>query len=410
MKDGVSLLGAGEKTGLLCVGAPAVSAGSGVGADTVISGFTIANGDKGIYCRDGASPTIVNNHFEGNTYGVLCEDGASPTIASNSFEGGLYGIVCADSSPAIINSTISKNKSGIQCYSSSPTIANVTIYGLFEYGIWTDGASSPTITNCIVRESGYADLVNCAATYSNIGTAGQDVGVGNINADPLFVDDFRLRAGSPCIDTGTPDGAPATDKDGVARPFGGGYDMGAYESRWCTFRYVALAGGSIEGNATQVVAHGGSGTTVTAKPAAGHHFVGWSDGVLTAARADTGVTADATYTAAFARVLAAASITRTPDRSSVTLTRKRGTARFTLSAVIKGWGGEAIAGHRVYLQSSRTGERWSNTYGITTTATGKASKAFRIATKRVRYYRWYVPARSEVCLMTYSGVTKVTVR
>ncbi|MBI4559218.1 MAG: right-handed parallel beta-helix repeat-containing protein [Candidatus Hydrogenedentes bacterium] len=58
-------------------------------------------------------------------------------------------------------------------------------------------------------------------------------GPGNIDSNPLFVDtvneDFRLQAGSPAIDTGTLEGAPATDIRGVPRPQGAGVDMGAYE-------------------------------------------------------------------------------------------------------------------------------------------------------------------------------------
>lgn len=49
----------------------------------------------------------------------------------------------------------------------------------------------------------------------------------------LFVDpaggDFHLREGSPAIDSGTPLPAVLTDLDGNPRPFGNGYDVGAYE-------------------------------------------------------------------------------------------------------------------------------------------------------------------------------------
>ena len=51
--------------------------------------------------------------------------------------------------------------------------------------------------------------------------------------DPEFVDsssrDYHLSSASPCIDTGTSNGAPNTDYDGVTRPQGQGYDVGAYE-------------------------------------------------------------------------------------------------------------------------------------------------------------------------------------
>lgn len=69
-----------------------------------------------------------------------------------------------------------------------------------------------------------------------------------------------------------------------------------------TLAYAADAGGSIEGSTTQVVLAGSDGTTVTAVPAAGYRFAGWSDGVTTAARADRGVAAAIAATATFSLV------------------------------------------------------------------------------------------------------------
>jgi hypothetical protein len=70
--------------------------------------------------------------------------------------------------------------------------------------------------------------------YSDI--EGGWTGTGNIDADPLFVDaaygDYHLRVGSPCIDAGTPVGAPMHDLEGTSRD--AAPDMGAYE--WTGFR------------------------------------------------------------------------------------------------------------------------------------------------------------------------------
>jgi predicted outer membrane repeat protein len=109
------------------------------------------------------------------------------------------------------------------------------------------------MTNCILRDGGGEiwnnDGSEITITYSDVqdGWAGE----GNIDAEPLFVEpgywdengvwvegDYRLRAGSPCIDAGK-DAEVYTDIEGNVRPFdfpgadnNGGlpdFDMGAYE-------------------------------------------------------------------------------------------------------------------------------------------------------------------------------------
>ncbi|MEI6039866.1 MAG: InlB B-repeat-containing protein [Candidatus Berkelbacteria bacterium] len=67
-----------------------------------------------------------------------------------------------------------------------------------------------------------------------------------------------------------------------------------------TLTYSAGANGSITGITPQTVNYGGNGSQVTAVPSAHYHFVSWSDGVLTAARTDSNITADVTVTATFA--------------------------------------------------------------------------------------------------------------
>ena len=177
-----------------------------------------------------------------------------------------------------------------------------------------------------------------------------------------------------------------------------------------TLKYAPGAGGTLTGVTSQTVEYDGSGTPVTARPSTGYRFVRWSDGRTANPRTDSGVKADKNVTAQFEKVITAASIARTPNKSTVTYTRRKGVAKFTLSAVIKGWGGKAVAGHNVYLQTSKNGRTWSSTYKLKTSPLGKASKTLSIKTTLMRHYRWYVPAKSQVCLKTYSKSTKVTVK
>lgn len=73
-----------------------------------------------------------------------------------------------------------------------------------------------TVVGCIVRGNCELELDLATAGYSDV--KGGWPGAGNFDAEPLFVDapggDYHLRAGSPCIDAGSPlaldpDGTPA---------------------------------------------------------------------------------------------------------------------------------------------------------------------------------------------------------
>jgi len=70
-----------------------------------------------------------------------------------------------------------------------------------------------------------------------------------------------------------------------------------------TLTYNAGTGGTISGTTPQTVNHGSNGSQVTAVPNGGYIFVNWSDGVTTASRTDTSITANKTVTANFTAIL-----------------------------------------------------------------------------------------------------------
>ena len=235
-----------------------------------------AGSGGGIYCSGSSFPSITDCIITSNTAsyyhggGIYCSYSSSPSITSCTItknsapnEGG--GIYCSSSSPSITDCIITSNTAsyggGIYCSFSSSPITNCTIVGNTAShggGIYCYGGSSLSITNCTItgNSAGSGGGIYCSfssspfitntilyfnpaneisgtgtpnVTYSNI--MGGWEGDGNIDEDPQFVEggDLHLTERSPCIDAGTPDGAPDHDIDGNPRPYGAGYDMGAYE-------------------------------------------------------------------------------------------------------------------------------------------------------------------------------------
>ena len=180
---------------------------------------------------------------------------------------GLYLIRSNDYKCSITNSLFANNMSmhfggGLAISDSSPEMSNLTVVGNHSVGVNCGGIffyqySSPVVRNCIVYgntnevplqepvqmwcwtyENEVPKFFNCLIQYGLENISGNDlihVYENNLDTDPLFVDaenaDFRLREGSPCINSGYTrlDDLSAFDMDGHARVCGGIIDLGAYE-------------------------------------------------------------------------------------------------------------------------------------------------------------------------------------
>ena len=191
-----------------------------------------------------SSPTVTNCTFSGNSSdasapgGGMRNEDSSPTVTNCSFFNNTAGTIGGGmfnydhSSPIVANCIFYNNLANGGVYgghemanlgSSSPTVVNCTFWNEADWAMYNDN-SSPTVTNCILW--GHFDMIYNGAGASPVVTY-SDVpyypGTGNINADPMFVDqangDFHLQQGSPCTDAGDnlATALPATDFEGDDR-------------------------------------------------------------------------------------------------------------------------------------------------------------------------------------------------
>ncbi|MBU0580029.1 MAG: hypothetical protein KKA19_02535, partial [Candidatus Margulisbacteria bacterium] len=163
-------------------------------------------GELGIAIVNNCLNVSLENCLINNLGGGLCIDGRYTRVTVNNctfWPGESY---------AIFNQVVPED--------------NITILNSI---LWDNG------TTAKVQGIGRMYFYNCNVK----GGVAEYPGADNINEDPLFVDpqssNFKLKGGSPCIDSGTTNILLTKDIENNPRPLGYGYDMGAYESTCTTY-------------------------------------------------------------------------------------------------------------------------------------------------------------------------------
>jgi len=250
----------------------------GTDATAVLDGFiiTAGNADGGGMDGDGggmsnyqSNSTISHCTFTGNFTkkrgGAMANKQCNLAVANCIFYGNLAdnaggAIFNQNSDPTIINCIFIDNSATIfgggihNCSASSETLVNCTFTGNtagdYGGGISND-LSDSTIGNCILWNNtapngsqlslqtgsslsvSYSCLQGSLSAIYEDGSSSITWGLGNIADNPLFeLDNYHIKAGSPCIDAGDPalDYTGQTDIDGEERVMGQFVDIGSDET------------------------------------------------------------------------------------------------------------------------------------------------------------------------------------
>ena len=251
-------------------------------------------GGGGVYCV-GGTPEIIGNFFTGCSASVYCPDGGGAigfletdiVIRGNDIlncdaHGGGGGIAGRDSQVEISHNVIAQCfgfhvAGGLALWDSSGRLSQNLITDnethLWGGGVYISGSSNIEIAFCTIADNAVSwpeyyggggvyvsssseTLIHHCIVWGNTAPEGEQIyvdepgvatvgycdvqggwsGDGNIDDQPLFADpeggDYRLTAGSPCLDAGDPAYPPQlreTDLDGHARLLCEHVDMGAYE-------------------------------------------------------------------------------------------------------------------------------------------------------------------------------------
>jgi parallel beta-helix repeat protein len=231
-------------------GVAVVGAASAQVFNNIIVSNSWGSAGGGITLFAAGTPTIENNTIARNTAGgqgggIWLVNAGGEIIVQNLIHdntgtqgGGIY-LSLGSTGQVLVNNTIANNKgsaSGSALYTTGDGTA-VQIYNNILVG-----SSGQNAVFCdSTFGSNPANFFNNDAFSSGGGTgllgdcAGQATLMGNISADPLFVNaakvNFQLQSGSPAINAGNNSAPhlPAKDLAGKPRIVGGTVDMGAYE-------------------------------------------------------------------------------------------------------------------------------------------------------------------------------------
>ncbi|HUH73498.1 MAG TPA: choice-of-anchor Q domain-containing protein, partial [Chitinophagales bacterium] len=234
---------------------------------SILDGFTITEGNSGngagMYNAN-ASPTLRNLIFKNNNStgkgGAMYNAASNPLIVhckffeNTSTNSGSAVCNASISTPSILgclfvgNTAIASGGAIFADNASSYELINGTLYNNTGGGLSHAGNTThPTVKNSIIYGNGQQVLNISAATaaieYSLI--EGGYIGIGNLDANPLFINtasNYSLQPCSPAINAGNNTAIPlgiSTDIAGNQRIYESTVDIGAYENKGFSLQNIA---------------------------------------------------------------------------------------------------------------------------------------------------------------------------
>ena len=228
------------------------------------------NHDHGIYVDGVNGITIINNIFYNNKAGwdIQFFNGAttSPVVTSNA--------LVANNTFAFYN----PYRNG-QILLSTPGVTDSVIENNIFYSPLNSALEidqSATFSNVVVKDNDTYGATTSLKSVSGVSYIDNIDTSNSSSTDPDFVSansyDFHIKSPSAAIDSGTTTPQVVDDFDGNSRPFGSGYDMGAYEFVGTTsISSSAGNGGTISPSGSTTVVLGDS-QSFTITPISGYQI------------------------------------------------------------------------------------------------------------------------------------------
>ena len=246
-----TLVAAGTPQQPVTIGSTSTSAGSWYGIDltttahaTVLDNVIVRHAMYGLGYRSTGSGNVLKRIavVSDSSYGAWLREGTPALDAFSAIGSGSYGVYVTDSASPTLTNCVVRNSGtrGIYIRHDTPgrsvTITNCTLDANGTYGIYSaaSGSNSATIsvTNSIITSSSYgvyrSDSAAWTVTYSDVWNnfngnymGGVSGGTGTISANPQFVSTTDLHVAGTSVAIDAGTNGPTADAEGITRPLDG---------------------------------------------------------------------------------------------------------------------------------------------------------------------------------------------
>ncbi len=253
----------------ITIGSTSASAGSWYGVDldttahgTVLDNVIVRHATYGLTYRSMGTGNVLRRVSveSASSYGAWLREGAPALDAFSSIGSGSYGIYVTEAaSPTLTNCVVRNSGSrGIVIDHDTPghsvAITNCTLNANGTYGIYSGASSSNsatiTVTNSIITSSSYGvyrgDSAAWTVTYSDVWNNGSgnyvnvSAGTGTISANPQFLSTIDLHVMPTSVAIDAGTNGPVTDAEGITRPLDGN-GIGGAQWDMGAYEYVLTA-------------------------------------------------------------------------------------------------------------------------------------------------------------------------